>query len=139
MKKNRVGWKFDCEQIFHATFSGSSNKVFMLDWFTFCFIQHLILMTSFRMLELRISNDSRKLKRSSKIITIKKIIHMKSKWVWIATKKILTIYLNCKNKMEKNTKKQQEKRKKKKQADQRKYTKETEKNKGWGNLSALAF
>ena len=28
---------------------------------------------------------------------------------------------------------------KKKQADQRKYTKETEKKKGWGNLSALAF
>ena len=29
MKKNRVGWKFDCEQIFHPTFSGSSNKIFM--------------------------------------------------------------------------------------------------------------
>ena len=38
----------------------------MLDWFTLCFIQHFILMMSFRMLELRILNDSTKLKRSAK-------------------------------------------------------------------------
>ena len=58
MKKNRVGRKLDRERIFHLTFSGSSNTVFMLDRFTPCFIQHFILMTLFRMLELRISNDS---------------------------------------------------------------------------------
>ena len=48
MKKNRAGWKFDLEQIFHPIFSGSSNTVFMLNWFIPCFIQHFILMTSFR-------------------------------------------------------------------------------------------
>ena len=37
---------------FYATFSGSFNTVFMLDRFTPGFIQHFILMTSFRMLEL---------------------------------------------------------------------------------------
>ena len=37
---------------FHATFSGSFNTVFMLDWFTPGLMQHFILMTLFRMLEL---------------------------------------------------------------------------------------
>ena len=54
------------KQIFYPTFSGSSNTFFMLDRFTPCFMQHFILMTSFRILELRISNDSIKLKRSAK-------------------------------------------------------------------------
>ena len=43
--------------------------IFILDhssWFTPCSIHHFILMTSFRALELRISNDSTKLKRSVK-------------------------------------------------------------------------
>ena len=34
-------------------------------------------------------------------------MHIKFKWAWTATKKILTIYLNYKNKMEKNTKMEQ--------------------------------
>ena len=45
MKKYHVGWKFDREQIFDPTFSGSSNTIFMLDLFTPCFIQHFIVMT----------------------------------------------------------------------------------------------
>ena len=48
-----------------------------------------------------------KTKTLCKIITIKKIMHIKFKWAWTATKKILTIYLNYKNKMEKNTKMEQ--------------------------------
>ena len=39
----------------------------------------------------------------------KKIIHIKLKWAWTAAKKILTIYLNYKNKMGKNTKMYQKK------------------------------
>ena len=38
----------------------------MLDRFTPCFIQHFILMTSFRVFELRILNDLTKLKRNKK-------------------------------------------------------------------------
>ena len=48
MKKYRVEWKVDLEQIFHPTFSKSSNLVLMPNWFIPCFIQHFILMTSFR-------------------------------------------------------------------------------------------
>ena len=47
-RKNHVGWKFDLEQIFYSTFLGSSNTVFMLNWFIPCFIQHFNLMKSFR-------------------------------------------------------------------------------------------
>ena len=66
VKNNCFGRKFDREQSFHPTFSGSSNTIFMFDWFTPCFIQHFILITSLRKLELRISNDWAKLKRSAK-------------------------------------------------------------------------
>ena len=102
---------FDFEQIFHPTFSGSSNKIFMLDQFTPCFIQHFILVTSFRMLKLRISNDSTKLKRSGK----KNHNNKKSytcthqiEMTFNSNREILTIYLNYKN-MVKNTKMQQKK------------------------------
>ena len=40
-------------------FSGSFNTIFILDWFTPCLIQHFILMTSFRMLGLRILNNQK--------------------------------------------------------------------------------
>ena len=30
MKKNRVGLKFDCDQILHSIFSSSTNKIFLL-------------------------------------------------------------------------------------------------------------
>ena len=79
MKKNRVGWKFNREQIFHPTFSGLSNTIFMLDRFIPLFIQYFILMRSFRMLELRISNDSTKLKRSANCNN-KKMTRIESKW-----------------------------------------------------------
>ena len=65
-KNNCFGQKFDREQSFHPTFSGSSNTIFMLNWFTPCFIQNFILITSLRKSELRISNDWAKLKRSAK-------------------------------------------------------------------------
>ena len=69
-----------------------------------------------------------KTKTLCKIITIKKIIHIESNWASTATKKILTIYLNNKNKMEKNTKMEQNK------------LKIVEKEKASrSNLSALAF
>ena len=45
---------------FQVTFSSSINTTLMLDRFTSCFIQYFILMTSFRMLELRILNDQKK-------------------------------------------------------------------------------
>ena len=66
MKKNRVGGKFDWKQIFRTILSDSSETIFMLDRFTSCFIQNSIFITLFRMLELRISNDSTKLKRFAK-------------------------------------------------------------------------
>ena len=71
MKKTRVGWKFDREQIFHPTSLSSSNTTFM---FTPCFIQHFILMMSSWMFELQILNNQRqplevfcKKRRSKKI------------------------------------------------------------------------
>ena len=63
MKKNRVGLKLDRKQIFHSTLSGSSATISMLHRFTPCFIQYFIPMTSFRILELQISNNVTKLKR----------------------------------------------------------------------------
>ena len=63
-KKEKI--MFDCKQIFDPTFSGSSNKIFMLDWFTPCFIQHFILVKTFRMVKHQISSNSTKLKRSAK-------------------------------------------------------------------------
>ena len=45
---------------FQVTFSGTFDTTLMLDRFTSCFIQYFILMTSFRMLELRILNDQKK-------------------------------------------------------------------------------
>ena len=60
MKKNRAEWKFAHEQIFHPTFSGSSNTVFMLDRFNPSFTQHFIPVPLLHMLKLWISNDSTK-------------------------------------------------------------------------------
>ena len=100
---------FDCKQIFHPTFSGSSNKIFMLNWFTLCFIEHFILVTSLRMLKLRISNDSTKLKRSAKENhnnTKSYTCTPQIKMTFNSNREILTIYLNYNN-MVKNTKMQQ--------------------------------
>ena len=59
-----------------------------------------------------------------------------------ATKKILTIYLNYKDKAEKNTKMEQKKLKiaeKEKASRPKKVYKRNRKKRGLGNLSALAF
>ena len=66
IKENRFRWKFDSKQIFPPKFSGSFNTIFMLDRFTSCFVTYFILVTSFQMVERRISNDSTKLKRFAK-------------------------------------------------------------------------
>ena len=60
-------------------------------------------------LNLRTSNFEwfNKTKTLCKIITIKKITNIKLNWAWTAAKKILTIYLNYKKKMGKNSKMQQ--------------------------------
>ena len=69
-----------------------------------------------------------KTKTLCKIITMKKIIHIKSKWAWTATRKILT-YIT-------RTKWGRKRRCSRRSWRQRK---ETEKKKGLGNLSSLAF
>ena len=59
LNKNLIASKFFIQHF-------QAHLIFILDRFTPCSIQHFILMTSFRALELRISNDSTKLKRSVK-------------------------------------------------------------------------
>ena len=91
----------------------------------------------------RISNFEwfNKTKTLCKIITIKKIMHFKSKWVWTAATKILATYLNCKNKMGKNKKMQQKKLKIAKKANRSKkvYKGNRKKRKVEGNVSTFAF
>ena len=108
MKENCVGWKSDCEQIFiqyfqtHPTkFSRGIGLLFVSSNISFLDV----------IWNVRTSNFERfnKTKTLCQIITIEKNIHTKSKWAWTATKKILTIYLNYKNKMEKNTNMEQKK------------------------------
>ena len=79
MKKNRVGSKFDCKQIFHPTFSGSSNKNFNIGLVYSLF--HPTFHSHDVILNVRTSNFEcfNKTKTLCKIIAIKKIIHVKSK------------------------------------------------------------
>ena len=132
MKKNRVGSKFDCKQIFHPTFSGSSNKNFNIglvySLFHSTFHSHDVI------LNVRTSNFEwfNKTKTLCKIIAIKKNHTCQ---IEISLNNSKEDFDHLSNLQEQNGEEYEDgerklkQRKKKKQADQRKYTKETEKRK----------
>ena len=130
MKKNRVGSKFDCKQIFHPTFSGSSNKNFNIGLVYSLF--HSIFHSHDVILNVRTSNFEwfNKTKTLCKIIAIKKNHTCQ---IEISLNNSKEDFDHLSNLQEQNGEEYEDgerklkQRKKKKQADQRKYTKETEK------------
>ena len=82
-----------------------------------------------------------KTKTLCKLITIKNHtpVHIKSKWPWTATKKILTIYLNFKNKMGKMQQKKLKIAEKEKASRPKKVYKKNRKKERLRKLSTLVF